>query len=106
MIRHRLTISAPPGGADIADKRSRGEGRRGLQFHRVHLPWTVGNLRASHRTVHHGQWEGLVHLPEQQPALNLFPTRTKKVFVGKDGEYYLFRFDGKEVDVFNKEYKI
>ena len=33
--------------------------------------------------------------------LSLYPTKTKKVFVGKDeaGEFYIFRFDGKEVNV-------
>ena len=37
--------------------------------------------------------------------LNLYPTRTKKVFVGKDedGEYYLFRFNGKAVGVFKRK---
>ncbi len=37
--------------------------------------------------------------------LNLYPTRTKKVFVGKDedGEYFLFRFDGKDVHVFKRK---
>ena len=37
--------------------------------------------------------------------LTLYPTRTRKVFVGKDedGEYYLFRFDGKNVRVFKKK---
>lgn len=37
--------------------------------------------------------------------LTLYPTRTKKMFVGKDedGEYLLFRFDGKMVNVFKRQ---
>lgn len=40
--------------------------------------------------------------------LTLFPTRTTKVFVGKDegGEYYLFRFEGKNVEVFKRKYDL
>jgi hypothetical protein len=40
--------------------------------------------------------------------LNLYPTRTKKVFVGKDedGEYYIFRFEGKEMSVFKRKYEL
>ena len=40
--------------------------------------------------------------------LNLFPTRSKRVFVGKDedGEYYIFRFEGKEVSVFKRKYEL
>ena len=36
--------------------------------------------------------------------LNLYPSRSKSVFVGKDedGEYYIFRFEGKEVLVFKR----
>jgi hypothetical protein len=37
---------------------------------------------------------------------DLYPTRVKKVFVGKDedGDFYLFRFKGKEVRVYKREY--
>ena len=40
--------------------------------------------------------------------LNLYPTRSKRVFVGKDedGEYYIFRFAGKEVSVFKRKYDV
>ena len=40
--------------------------------------------------------------------LNLYPTRTKRVFVGKneDGDYYFFRFVGKEVSVFKRKYEL
>ena len=38
----------------------------------------------------------------------MHPTRSKKVFVGKDeeGEYYIFRFEGKEVSVFKRKYDL
>ena len=38
--------------------------------------------------------------------LNLYPTSKKKVFVGKDetAEYYIFRFEGKDVTVFKRKY--
>ncbi|MGB5875126.1 MAG: hypothetical protein WBH56_15510 [Bacteroidota bacterium] len=38
---------------------------------------------------------------------NLYPTRVKKVFVGKDeeeGDFYIFRFNGKDVNVFKRKY--
>ena len=40
--------------------------------------------------------------------LNLYPTTTKKVFVGKDenGDFYFFRFAGKEVSVFKRKYEL
>ena len=40
--------------------------------------------------------------------LNLYPTRLKRVFVGKDedGEYYIFRFEGKEVSVSKRKYEL
>ncbi len=40
--------------------------------------------------------------------LSLYPTRTKNVFVGKDedGEFYLFRFNGKELNVFKRKYDL
>jgi hypothetical protein len=40
--------------------------------------------------------------------LNLYPTRSRRVFVGKDedGEYYIFRFEGKEVSVFKRKYEL
>lgn len=38
--------------------------------------------------------------------MTLYPTRSRMVFVGKDedGDFYLFRFEGKEVSVFKREY--
>lgn len=39
--------------------------------------------------------------------LNLYPSNTKKVFVGKDDDdYYIFRFEGKYVSVFKRKYDI
>jgi len=41
--------------------------------------------------------------------LNLYPTRTPLVLVGKDeeeGEFYIFRFKGNTVDVFKRKYEI
>ena len=40
--------------------------------------------------------------------LNLYPTRLKRVFVGKDedGEYYIFRLEGKEVSVSKRKYEL
>ena len=40
--------------------------------------------------------------------LNLYPTRTKRVFVGKDedGDFYFFRFERKEVSVFKRKYEL
>ena len=40
--------------------------------------------------------------------VNLYPSTTKRVFVGKDeeGEYYIFRFEGKYVTVFKRKYDI
>jgi hypothetical protein len=40
--------------------------------------------------------------------LNLYPTRTKRVFVGKDedGDFYFFRFGRKEVSVFKRKYEL
>ena len=40
--------------------------------------------------------------------VNLYPSTTKRVFVGKDeeGEYYIFRFEGKYVSVFKRKYDI
>jgi hypothetical protein len=40
--------------------------------------------------------------------LTLYPTRTRKVFAGQndDGEYYVFRFDGREVYVFKRKYEL
>jgi hypothetical protein len=38
---------------------------------------------------------------------NLYPTRAKKVLVEKDeekGDFYIFRFNGKEVNVFKRKY--
>ena len=40
---------------------------------------------------------------------NLYPTRVKKVFVGKDeeeGDFYIFRFNGKDVNVLKRKYEI
>lgn len=38
--------------------------------------------------------------------ITLYPTRTKKVFVGEDedGKFYVFRFAGKQLDVFKRRY--
>ena len=40
--------------------------------------------------------------------LDLYSSNTKRVFVGKDeeGEYYIFRFEGKYVMVFKRKYDI
>jgi hypothetical protein len=39
--------------------------------------------------------------------LNLYPSNTKKVFVGKDDDdYYIFRFEGKYVSIFKRKHDI
>ena len=39
--------------------------------------------------------------------LNLYPSNTKRVFVGRDDDdYYIFRFEGKYVSVFKRKYDI
>jgi hypothetical protein len=39
--------------------------------------------------------------------LNLYPSDTKRVFVGRDDDdYYIFRFEGKYVSVFKRKYDI
>jgi hypothetical protein len=39
--------------------------------------------------------------------LNLYPSNTKRVFVGRDDdEFYIFRFEGKYVSVFKRKYDI
>ena len=40
--------------------------------------------------------------------LNLYPTRTKTVSVGKDenGDFYFFRFEGKEVSACKRRYEL
>ena len=39
--------------------------------------------------------------------LNLYPSNTKRVFVGRDeDDHYIFRFEGKYVTVFKRKYDI
>ena len=39
--------------------------------------------------------------------LNLYPSNTKRKFVGRDDDnYYIFRFEGKDVSVFKRKYDI
>ena len=39
--------------------------------------------------------------------LNLYPSNTKRKFVGRDDDnYYIFRFEGKYVTVFKRKYDI
>jgi hypothetical protein len=54
------------------------------------------------------EWKVFYIYQNNKLFLNLYPTRSKRVFVGKDedGEYYIFRFEGKEVLVFKRKYEL
>ena len=40
--------------------------------------------------------------------INLFPTKSQKTFVGKDesGDYFVFKFEGVDVNIFKRHYNL
>ena len=65
---------------------------------------TTGNVQTTIGAVNHRWGEGVLYIPEQHAVLEPVPHKQTIGFrrKDKDGDYNIFRFEGKEVSVFKR----
>jgi len=74
-----------------------------LQLEGVRLLRTVENVLISVGELFTDKGKAFYIDRENKMFLNLHATRSKSVFVEEDGEYYNFRFDGRQESAFKRK---